>query len=217
MGSTLFKKQVDKYSEATQKLSTANMDTIIFTNKLPPTLNRKCKIDGIQPISKLKVLVYKGDSYALIGQLPDLADTSMNIDNSCTVTAVKFGDNIKRGTVPKYDFHVMTANNNKWKIQSAHIQIKNDSTPEMVRLYTCHESKQKNAALQKELARHSHPILQAAHGHQKQAISSHIFTLAEKLISKEKDVHLDAHWNNESEVIDKAKNAEDRMYQGWHL
>jgi len=24
-------------------------------------------------------------------------------------------------------------------------------------------------------------------------------------------------WNSESEVIDKAKNAEDRMYQGWSL
>ena len=216
MGSTLFKKQVDKYSEATQKLSTANMDTIIFTNKLPPTLNRKCKIDGIQPISKLKVLVYKGDSYALIGQLPDLADTSMNIDNSCTVTAVKFSDNIKRGTVPKYDLHVMTANNNKWKIQSAHIQIKNDSTPEIVRLYTLHEARQKNAALQKNLARHSHSILQAAHD-QKQAISAHISALAEKLIPKEKDIHLDAHWHNESEVKDKAKIAEEKMYQGWSL
>ncbi|MGL5255869.1 MAG: hypothetical protein ACRC76_02435 [Proteocatella sp.] len=60
-------------------------------------------------------------------------------------------------------------------------------------------------------------LLQAAHNHKKQAISSHISALAEKLISKEKDIHLDAHWNNESKVIDKAKNAEDRMYQGWNL
>ena len=64
------KKQVDKYSEAAQKLSTANMDTILFTDKLPATLNRKCKIDGILPISELKILVYKGDSYALLEQLP---------------------------------------------------------------------------------------------------------------------------------------------------
>ena len=51
----------------------------------------------------------------------------------------------------------------------------------------------------------------------KQAISAHISNLAEKLISKEKDIHLDAHWNNESEVKDKTKIAEDKMYQHWSL
>lgn len=212
-----FKKQVDKYSEAAQKLSTANMDTILFTNKLPATLNRKCKIDGLQPISNLAILVYKGDSYALLEHLPPPVNSDKNIDNSYTVTAVKLGDNISRGTVPKYDVPLITSNNNNWKIQSSSIPMKHDATPEIVRLYTCHESKQKNAALQKNLARHSHPILQTAHNHQKQAISSHISVLAEKLISKEKDIHLDAHWNNESESIDKAKNAEEKMYQGWNI
>ena len=210
------KKQVDKYSEAAQKLSTENMNMILFTDKLPATLNRKCKIDGTQPISKLKIMVYKGDSYALLKQLPPPVNPAKNIDNSYTVTAVKLGDNISRGTVPKYEIQVMM-NNNNWKIQSAPIPIKNDSTPEIIRLYTPHESRQKNAASQKNLARHSHPILQVAHSHQKQIISSHISTLAKKLISKEKDIHLDAHWNDESEVKDKAKNAEDKIYQGWTL
>ena len=212
------KKQVDKYSEAAQKLSAENMDTILFTDKLPATLNRKCKIDGIQPISKLKILVYMGDSYALLEQFPAPTDTAKKIDNTYTMAAVKLGDNINRGTVPKYELQVRPDDNNKWKIQSASIQIKNDATPEIVRLYTRHESRQKNAALQKkELARYSHPILQAAHSHQNQAISSHISTLAEKLIAKENDIHLNAHWNEESEVKDKAKIAEDKMYQGWNL
>lgn len=49
-------------------------------------------------------------------------------------------------------------------------------------------------------------ILQAANDQPKQAISAHISILAEKLIAKEKDIHLNAHWNNESsEVIDKVK------------
>lgn len=60
-------------------------------------------------------------------------------------------------------------------------------------------------------------ILYAIQNQQKQAISAHISTFAEKLVSKEKDIHLDAHWNNESEVKDKAKIAEDKMYQGWRL
>ena len=98
------------------------MDTILFTDKLPATLNRKCKIDGIQPISKLKILVYNGDSYALLGQLPAQED----IDNLCTVTAVKLGDNISRGTVPKYELQMITDNNSKWKIQSTSISMKND-------------------------------------------------------------------------------------------
>lgn len=187
------------------------MDTVLFTDKLPATLNRKCKIDGIQPISKLKILVYNGDSYALLGQLPAQED----IDNLCTVTAVKLGDNISRGTVPKYELQMIADNNSKWKIQSTSISMKNDATPKIVRLYTPHESKQKNAGLQKNSVRHSHPILQDAHRQKKQAISAHISNLAEKLISKEKDVHLDAHWNNESEVKDKSKIAEDTMYQGW--
>ena len=212
-----FKKQVDKYSEAAQRLSTENMNMILFTDKLPATLNRKCKIDGIQPISKLKILVYKGDSYALLEQLPPPTNTTKKTDYVSTITAVKLGDNISRGTVPKYELQMITDNNNKWKIQSTSIPIKNDSTPEIVRLYTPHESWQKNATLQKNLARYTHPILQTARNEQKQTISAHISALAEKLISKEKDIHLDAHWNNESEVIDKAKNAEDRMYQEWHL
>lgn len=45
----------------------------------------------------------------------------------------------------------------------------------------------------------------------------HISTLAEKLIAKEKDIHLDAHWNNEPNVKDKTKIAEEKMYQGWCL
>ena len=189
------------------------MDTVLFTDKLPATLNRKCKIDGIQPISKLKILVYNGDSYALLGQLPAQED----IDNLCTVTAVKLGDNISRGTVPKYELQMITDNNSKWKIQSTSISMKNDATPKIVRLYTPHESKQKNAGLQKNSVRHSHPILQASHHHKKQAISAHISTLAEKLISKEKDIHLNAHWNNESDVKDKTKIAEDTLYRGWNL
>lgn len=136
-----FQKQVDKYIGAAQKLSTENMDTILFTDKLPTTLNRKCKIDGIQPISKLKILVYKGDSYALLDQLPALPDTTKNIDNSYTVTAVKLDDNISRGTVPKYELQVMTNKNNKWKIQSSSISMKNDTNPELVRLYTSPESR----------------------------------------------------------------------------
>ncbi|WP_019552683.1 hypothetical protein [Propionispira raffinosivorans] len=187
-----FKKQLANYSEVTQKISTANMNIILFTDKLPATLNRKCKIDGNQPIFKLKILVYKGDSYALFEQIPPTVNPSKNIDNSYTVTAVKLGDNISRGTVPKYEVQLMTNNNDKWKIQSAYIPIKNDSTPEIVRLYTLHESQQKNAILQNNLVRHSHPILQAARSEQKQAISSHISALAEKLISEEKDIHLDA-------------------------
>lgn len=211
------KKQTDRYADAAKKLSTENMDVVLFTDKLPATLNRKCKIDGIQPISKLKILVYNGDSYALLGQFPAQEDIAKNIDNRCTVTAVKLGDNISRGTVPKYELQIITDNNNKWKIQSTSISMKNDATPEIVRLYTRHESKQKNAALQKNLARNSHLILQSARNKQKQAISAHISILAEKLIPKEKDIHLDAHWNSETEVIDKAKIAEDRIYQGWHL
>lgn len=213
----LIKKQADKYAETAQKLSTKNMDTILFADKLPATLNRKCKIDGIHPISKLKVLVYKGDSYTLLEQLPSPTDTGQKIDNIYKISAVKLGDSINRGTVPKYELQVITGDNNKWKIQSISIRMKNDATPELVRLYTRHESKQKNEASQKKLTRHPHPILQAAQNQQKQAISAHISTFAKKLVSKEKDIHLDAHWNNESEVKDKAKIAEDKMYQGWRL
>ena len=212
-----FKRQADKYTEAKQKLSTENMDMILFTDKLPATLNRKCKIDGTLPISKLKVLVYKGDSYALLEQLPPPINTVKNIDNIYTVTAVKLGDNISRGTVLKYELHILTNNNDKRKIQSAFIQMKNGAIPENVRLYTPHEARQKNAALQKNSARHLHPILLVARDQQKQAILTRISALAEIFISKEKDVHLNAHWNNESDVKDKTKIAEDTLYRGWNL
>jgi len=47
-----------------------------------------------------------------------------------------------------------------------------------------------------------HPILQDAHNQQKQAISSYISTLTERLVAKEQDSNLNAHWSNESEVKD---------------
>ena len=99
---------------------------------------------------------------------------------------------------------------NKWKIQKVSFRIKSDAIPEIAHLYIRHKS-------QKKFLRHSHPILQAAHNQQKKVISAHISTLAEKLIAKEKDIHLDAHWNNESDVKDKAKIAEEKLYQEWNL
>lgn len=207
------KKQADKYGEATQKLSTENMDTILFSDKLPATLHRKCKIDGIQPVSKLKVLVHNGDSFALLEQLPTLTDKAAPSGISYTIPAVKLGDTIKRGTVPKYKLQVLPSSNNNWKIYAASIQTKDDSFPELVRLYARHESKRQNTASQRPL----HPALQVAHTHRNQAILAHISSLAEELISKEKSVRLDAHWNDESEAKDKAKIAEEKMYQGWSL
>lgn len=213
-----FKKQADKYAETAQKLSAENMDTILFTDKLPATLNRKCKVDGIQPISKLKILVYDGDSYALLEQLPAPADTAKKIDNICTITAVKLGDNIKRGTVPKYELQVITNGKNAWKIQSASILMKNEASPAIVRLYTRHESRQKNVSSQKEFTgQHPRLILQAAFEQRKKTIVAHISVIAEKLVSKEKDIHLDALWGEESDVKDKTKIVEEKMYQGWNL
>ena len=207
------KKQADKYNEATQKLSTENMDTILFSDKLPARLHRKCKIDGIQPVSKLKVLVHNGDSYALLEQLPTLTDKAALSDISYSIPAVKLGDTIKSGTVPKYRLQVIPESNNKWTVHDASIQTKDDSSPELVRLYARHESKRQNTASQRPL----HSVLQAAHAQKSQAILAHISSLAEKLIAKEKGVRLDAHWNTESEATDKAKIAEEKMYQGWGL
>lgn len=207
------KKQADKYNEATQKLSTENMDTILFSDKLPARLHRKCKIDGIQPVSKLKVLVHNGDSYALLEQLPTLTDKAALSDISYSIPAVKLGDTIKSGTVPKYRLQVIPESNNKWTVHDASIQTKDDSSPELVRLYARHESKRQNTASQRPL----HSVLQAAHAQKNQAILAHISSLAEKLIAKEKGVRLDVHWNDESEAKDKAKIAEEKMYQGWSL
>ncbi len=207
------KKQADKFNEATQKLSTENMDTILFSDKLPATLHRKCKIDGIQPVSKLKVLVHNGDSYALLEQLPALTDKAANPETPYVITAVKLGDTVKRGTVPKYRLQVIPKSNNKWTVHDASIQTKDDSSPELVRIYARHESKGQNIASQRPL----HPVLQAARAQKSQAILAHISSLAEKLIAKEKGVRLDARWNTESEATDKAKVAEEKMYQGWSL
>ena len=76
---------------------------------------------------------------------------------------------------------------------------------------------QKNTTFQKKISRLSHPILQATYDQQKQKISAHISILAEKFISKEKDIHLDTLWNNDSDVKDNAKIAEEKMYHGWNL
>ena len=211
------KKQADKYTGVAQKLSTENMDTILFTDKLPATLNRKCKIDGIQPVSKLKIMVYNGDSYALLDELPSPKDKTANTDNPYTFTAVKLGDIIKRGTVPKYELQVITDNNSKWKILNTSIRIKNDATPEIVPLYTRHEAKQKNVFPQERITKQSNPMIETAQNHHRQAISFHISALAEIFVSKEKDIRLNAHWTNESEAKDKAKIAEEKMYQGWIL
>lgn len=203
------KKQAEKYVEIRNQLADEDMSVVVFSEKLPNQLNRRCKIEGEQSISKLPTLAFEGDSYAILDKLPDT--------DTCTVFAVRIGDDIKRGKTTKYQLMIQrkkSAKRNTWTVVTA--KPKTDKATghiETVRLY-----RQSHKTQQQHISRKSsNPAIENAHRTKRNIVSSKVSAIAEKLIAdKEKTGKLNIHWNEEK-LKDKAVQNEEKMYQGWSL
>lgn len=205
-----------------QSLSNRSTDEALFTEKIPRLLDRYCKIDGTQRIAGLRTLSYHMDSYALF-QEPD--GSSKQVE----VTAVRLGDPIQRGTVPKYQVTLTKNKRTRWQITAVKTALDDDGQPEIVRLYP---KRAKAAAphvkaatspvrqeAKREYAVHcanvapSYAVYQAHQTHAAQH-SFHILRLADTFLEKEKSLHPIVQLDDKTETRDKAIQAEERIYTG---
>ena len=205
-----------------QSLSNRSTDEALFTEKIPRLLDRYCKIDGTQRVAGLRTISYHMDSYAML-QEPD--GSSKQVE----VTAVRLGDSIQRGTVPKYKVTFTKNNRTCWQITAVKPALDDDGQPEIVRLYpkrakaaAPHAKAVPSPAGQeskREYVVHcanvvpSHAVYQAHQTHAAQH-SFHVLRLADAFLEKEKSLHPIVQLDDKTETRDKAIQAEERIYKG---
>lgn len=114
------KKKVATYSAVLLKLKEQAPDDVLYTEHLPRLLTRHCKIDGKIPIQQLKILSFHGDSYALLAPLP-------TDKNHAEIFAVRIGDAVHRGCVPKHVLQLDQDNNKTWNILQATVSKESDT------------------------------------------------------------------------------------------
>ena len=114
------KKKVATYSAVLLKLKEQAPGDVLYTEHLPRLLTRHCKIDGKIPIRQLKILSFHGDSYALLAPLP-------TDKNHAEIFAVRIGDAVHRGCVPKHVLQLDQDNNKTWNILQATVSKESDT------------------------------------------------------------------------------------------
>ena len=204
-------RRIEKYAPVLKRLEADGLDKILFTDKLPRMLTRHSKIDGITPVGKCKTLVFHGDSYALLDKLPAIESLPEDAPASFVVSAVKLGDEIHRGNVPKYLLNVTPSKRRRWKICGVKPALTKQKTPELVRLYPVQRKEKSSAVPPPSFS----PKLRASQEALKQAKVIQISSLAEALLPKEKGIRPDVHWNDKPDAQDKAIRDEEKLYKGW--
>ena len=200
----LAKKQAALYSAALDKVKDEKMDTILFADKLPPQLTRRCKIDGINPVAKMPVIVLNKETYAILSPLP-------NDGKEGIISAVKLGDNITRGKAPIYKLSLQN-DLGKWKATS--VQRDENNTAYLYQ----HGYQENRTGHTQSKIKQQPPILQNTQNRRIEAVAAKISSIAEKFINDAaKNANWNAHWNDEKEVKDKAKMSEEKMYADWSL
>ena len=208
-----------------QSLANRSADEALFTEKIPRLLDRYCKIDGTQRVAGLRTISYHMDSYAML-QEPD--GSSKQVE----VTAVRLGDPIQRGTVPKYKVTLTKNKRTRWQITAVKPALDDDGQPEIVRLYpkhaktaTNHAKAAPSPARQKAKQRHavyraktaSSPAMHQAQQSHASRHHFHLLRIADALLEKEKSLHPIVQTDDRTETKDKAIQAEEKIYKGWSL
>lgn len=127
------KKKVATYSAVLLKLKEQAPEDVLYTEHLPRLLTRHCKIDGKIPIRQLKILSFHGDSYALLSPLP-------TDNNHAEIFAVRIGDKVHRGCVPKHVLQIEKTTSDKWNISSFASYPTQYSKAHAILIYKHHES-----------------------------------------------------------------------------
>lgn len=219
-------KQAEKYIAVIEELKNEKMDKIIFTDKLPSQLTRKCKINGTYPISKMQVMAFKSESYAVMSDVSKQADMNIYIDqkgSTCSfVEAVKIGDSIVGGKVPIYKLQLVQTDSKKWKVNDIKQAVtykvginKMETKNKFAPIYkTGSINNEKNPPIKSM----QHPIIQEAKKQRAEENIAKISHIAGKFVSEGKSANFKGHWNQEDEAkTDKAKLAEQKIYNEWSL
>ena len=192
------KKTVAAYSAVLLKLKEQAPEDVLYTEHLPRLLTRHCKIDGKIPIRQLKILSFHGDSYALLDPLP-------TNKNHAEIFAVKIGDEMHRGCVPKYLLQLDQANNKNWNISQVTTASTLSKKSNTIWIYPHRKSKaiaitSTNMANDSRYSQQRHSL---------------IIDITKDLICKEKSHQFTININGESDVKDKAIHNEDNLYTSW--
>ena len=191
------------YDGVLQSLADREPTEALFTDKIPRMLDRYSKIDGTTPVAKLRTLAYRMNSFALLTELP-------SDRKEANAFAVRIGDDIMRGTVPKYILHLVKNDHNCWYIQSVALALDDKQQQAKVRLYPPHTPK---ASIEEKAAANTvrQEVLRThATSHQ-----FHLIRLADALLEKEKSLYPIVQTNDRTEEQDKAIRAEEKLYKGW--
>ena len=201
-------KQTARYTDLLHKLADEDHSLLIYTEQIPRLLNRSCRINGTQPVRSLQIIGYMGDSYALLDKPGPQA------------TAVKIGDPITRGTVPRYLLTLKGIPDKKharWIVQN--VQESKDAQTKkaaVVRLYNRSQNSEQNHPPQPP-KKVSHPAIEHAVQNRKKIVADKIARITETVLQdKEKTGRFNLHWD-EDRIKDKAVQDEQQIYQGWNI
>ena len=202
------KKQAVRYTELQDKLADEDHSLLIYSRQIPRLLNRSCRINGTQPVRSLQIIGYMGDSYALLNQPGQHA------------TAIKIGDPITRGTVPRYQLTFQGLPDKKrtrWIVQN--VQEDKDAQTKkaaVVHLYNRSQNPAQNVSPRQAPTR-LHPAIEQAAQNREKIVADKIASIAGDMLEyKDRSGRFNLRWNEDS-LRDKAVQDEQKIYQGWAL
>ncbi|ANR70410.1 hypothetical protein AXF19_05080 [Selenomonas sp. oral taxon 126] len=199
------RKEAERYAAIRSRLEKADRAMILFADKMPRTLNRYSKIDGETPIGSLRSNTFDGKTYAFLGQLPD------DGNKITTIEAVRMNDDIRRGSVPKYQ---LLFDREKGRIISAAEARDTDGNVEHVRLYRTKNRRDIQRTTNGKRGARS-PRVRQAISRRVRMIRGKISALTDRFLREhEQQGKITVHWQ-EDQTRDKAIAQEEKMYQNW--
>ena len=194
-------KEAEKYTALAMQLSAEDREQVIFSDKVPPALSRKAKLDGEIPVASLPVTAHNGQVFPLLAEPAETAEKG-----TYKTTAVKINDPIRRGKVPIYTVFLKKNDAGKWAMVSAH------KTDKEKRLY-------KARLKTNEAVSRQHPIVENANQQKQQQQLQKVSQIADILAAEDRSLGaLRAHWaEEEQEKKDRVTLTEKQMYNGWNL
>ena len=195
------RRKVKFYEGILQSLADKKSTEALFTEKIPHMLDRYSKINGTIPVRKLQTISYQMESFALLSTLSKDCRTAK-------VYAVRLGDDVTRGTVPKYLIWISKDPYNRWKIDFVQPALDDKKQPMNVYLYPPHAPKEHiNTSTISTIRQEALCVYKVKH-------QFRLIQIADALIEKEQSLHPLVQTNEKMEEQDKAIKAEEKLYKG---
>ena len=214
------RKEAERYAEIRNRLEGVDRTMILFADKMPRTLHRYARIHGETPVGSLMSKSFDGRTYAFLA-------SPKNGKKTAVIEAVRIHDDIRRGSVPKYQLLVDCERGQIISVTEAH--DRNGNT-EYVRLYPIKNQRvQSCTSSQTDAAAHPRAVgdTEGSTGTKtspriRQAMIRRMHTIREKIASiadrflreNERQGKFTVRWQEE-QVRDKAIAQEEKMYRNW--